>query len=155
VSQKTKDMKTFLRAFLLITCVLVLDSFVSAVNLYPSFKFEYKDNPPPPGINYSYTIAYSIQNSDGTNGSPFGPWLVGYGTPTTGYYPGILWSFTDPNQRSIYPPSSPPYPVNCYRIVVAVQRYDGTNYVTKYGYSAWADATGIASGSLEINVDPF
>ncbi|HZY24554.1 MAG TPA: hypothetical protein VFE71_01900 [Bacteroidales bacterium] len=141
-----------LKLILLIACIFVLNSFVSAINVYPSFKYEYKDNPPPPGINYNYTIAYAIQNSNGTNGSPWGPWYVSIGTFTTGNYPGTVWPFTDVSRSINYP--TPPN-AKCFRIVVIVQRDDGSTMENKFGYSDWTDESGLQSGNLEIHVDHF
>lgn len=132
-----------------ITCLFVFNSLTTAqISLHPSFQFEYTDGTIPPPY-YTYNIQYGIENTNNTNGSPWGLWTIG----TSLYYPpnGVLYIYYDYTQRTIYLPT-PEDDLNCFRIFVKVTRSDGT---IKWGYSAWTDQYGLANGLLKIIVNPF
>ncbi len=131
---------------MLIVLVFAMTSSVWATTnyIYPSFNFNYRD------ANFSghtYTIGYAIYNSQSWY---IGPLSVG----TSAVYPpnpSSPYFFSSGSQVGVLEPT-PPFAKNCYRILVAVQRDDG---ITKFGWSAWTDLTGLSNGSLTINVDVF
>ena len=137
-------MKIFIRAFMLIVCAFILNSFVSAATVYPSFYFEFKDGSIPPPT-YTYDVYYRIQNSGGT----FFP-SPGFWGAFTGYSQGVNYLLTD-GARTVNPPA-PPYPLRCYRIEVLVVRSDGEY---RGGWSSWTDEAGLQNGSLQVNVNAF
>jgi negative regulator of sigma E activity len=59
-------MKNLIRAFLLIACVFLLNSFVSAEHANPAFKITIQDS----GGPYAYQWSYAVENTDGTMGLP-------------------------------------------------------------------------------------
>jgi hypothetical protein len=136
-------MKNLLRAFLLIAFVFLLNSFISAETVYPSFNIYVQDGSP---TGHSYTGIYYIANANNTNGSPFGPW----GLPDAIVINSITLE-TSMAGRTIYPADNWP-DVKCYRIIVKVTRDDGEQ---REGYSSLTDNVGLQNGSLQINVPTF
>jgi hypothetical protein len=128
-------MKNLIRAFLLISCVFLLNSFASAETAYPAFKITIQDSNGP----WAYTWSYAVENTDGTF---FGPWSE------ANIYSGVT-PFVDYTVRTIYPPTNW-QDVKYYRVVIQVTRVNTTD--TQYGYSAWTDITGLQSGSLQVGV---
>lgn len=135
---------TVAKYFALFVCFLALSSAVQAttISVNPDFSFAYRDIYAPV---HTYTIYFSVENSDGVYSGPF---LIGYSTT---YPANTLHHYTGPTIQ-VTEPVGPPVPYLCYRFVVLVVRDDGAR---RTGYGAWCTATDLQNNSQTIKVTPF
>lgn len=131
-------MKTKILKFVaLFVCFLAFSSAVQASTIWvtPYFTFVIRDNPPTPS---TYVVTYYIENSDYVT------------TPTysvgTYFSPGE-YTFQSSYSIQVTEPANPPLPVNCYRIIVIVER-NGTT--TQEGQSEWTTAAHLQDNSQTI-----
>ncbi|MEI6884549.1 MAG: hypothetical protein WCO02_08680 [Bacteroidota bacterium] len=140
-------MKNLMLKFaIILVCILALGSSVQAstISVQPYFKFVYSD---PNFSSHTYTIYYSIENSDHVFTQAY------YIGNSTTYPPNAFWNtYQSGSYITVTEPAGPPIPVLCYRIAVLVVRND---YAKRVGYSVWATAADLQNNSLTITVPSF